>query len=70
MNKIYLDEISGTKTFSIGGGEWSIEVYNYEDRCIKEFCGSNGTRSESDDLWAEYYDWCKTLEPTNPKKQN
>jgi len=53
------DLVWETKTFAIGGGEWSIEVYDEEGSLLKEFVGSNGTREPADDLWAEYEEWCK-----------
>jgi len=45
--------ISETKTHSVGGGEWSLEVYDEDGDFSFEFVGSNGTRSESDDLGHE-----------------
>ena len=39
-----------TKTHALGDGEWSLEVYSRDDEYLFEFVGSNGTRSESDDL--------------------
>ena len=48
-----------TKTFAVGGGEQSIEVYDEEGSLLKEFVGSNGTREPADDLWAEYEAWCE-----------
>ena len=53
------------KSFSLGDGLWSIEVYSeparseYDPPCIKEFCGTNGTRDgeECADLWAELNEW-------------
>lgn len=46
------------KTFALGGGDWSIEVYS-DDELLAEFVGSNGTREgeEGDDLWAEVEEW-------------
>jgi hypothetical protein len=45
------------KTTSVGGGEWSLEVYA-DDIFVCEYVGSNGTHGESDDLWALYRaDW-------------
>lgn len=56
-------EINDVKTFALGGGEWSIEVYNLEGACVKEFCGLNGTQNgeEADDLWALYREWYESL---------
>lgn len=51
-----------TKTFAVGGGEWSIEVYDEEGLLLKEFVGSNGTREPADDLWAEYEAWANQPE--------
>lgn len=53
------------ESFSLGDGLWSIEVYSepamseYDPPCIKEFCGTNGTRDgeECDDLWGELNEW-------------
>lgn len=44
-------------SISLGNGQWGIEIKAYDaetDRSdlITTFTGSNGTRSESDDLWA------------------
>ena len=57
------DLVHSTDTFAIGGGEWSIEVYDFDGHCIKEFVGLNGTRDdeEATDLWAEYSEWCKEV---------
>lgn len=56
-----------TTTHAIGGGEWSIEVYDDEGNYIREFVGSNGTRDdeEADDLWSEYNAWVESL-PDDP----
>lgn len=57
------DRIASTQTFALGGGEWSIEVYDEDGVCIKEFVGNNGTRNAwnpdgiEDDLWAELDQW-------------
>lgn len=53
------DLVWETKTFAIGGGEWSLEVYDEEGSLLKEFVGSNGTHEPADDLWAAYEEWCK-----------
>lgn len=42
--------ISKTKTNAIGDGEWSLEVYGEQGNFLFELVGSNGTRSEADDL--------------------
>lgn len=46
-----------TESNSIGYGLWSISVYGWSDENTYEFLfeliGSNGTRSEKDDLWAD-----------------
>ena len=44
---------SETKIHAIGDGEWSLEVYDEEGDCMFEFVGSNGTRREADDLYAQ-----------------
>lgn len=56
------DLVSKTATHAVGGGEWSIEVYDNNDTFLKEFVGSNGTRDEeATDLWAEYDAWAKEI---------
>ena len=56
------DLVSRTETHAIGGGEWSIEVYDDNNTFLKEFVGSNGTRDEeADDLWAAYDAWAKEV---------
>lgn len=42
---------------ALGGGEWSIELHDEEGNFLKEFVGSNGTHSESDDLHSEADEW-------------
>ena len=55
--------VARTETFSIGGGEWSIELYDYRGRLLAEFVGSNGTREgeECVDLWAQVNEWCARI---------
>lgn len=54
-----------TKTFSLGSGEWSIEVYDSNGCFLKEFVGDNGVANgwnpegNFDDLWSWYHEWCK-----------
>lgn len=50
--------VDHTETHAIGGGEWSIEVFDEDGYLLKEFVGSNGTREPADDLWSEYDQWC------------
>lgn len=47
------------ETHAIGGGEWSIEVFDSNGGFLKEFVGSNGTRNgkKATDLWAEVSEW-------------
>lgn len=50
-----------TETHAVGGGEWSIEVFFWNEEgqkeFVTEFVGSNGTRdNEPTDLWAIYHD--------------
>lgn len=47
-----------TETHSLGGGEWSIELY-IDDQFYKEWIGLNGTRpdEEKSDLWSEFDQW-------------
>jgi hypothetical protein len=61
MNNLKKIDIGQSSTHSLGGGEWSIEVYHENGDFIKEFVGSNGTRSEKDDLWGEYDIWFESL---------
>lgn len=42
-----------TKSFAVGGGEWTIEVYDLEGEYLFELVGSNGTREPADNLWNE-----------------
>lgn len=65
MRAIHKSDVMTTKTFTIGGGEWSLEVYDHSYRLLKEFVGSNGTRGEADDLYGEYNEWFNSL----PEKQ-
>lgn len=57
------DLVGVTKTFAIGDGMWSIEVYDDEGNFMTEFVGLNGTREGevATDLWAEYAQWCQEL---------
>lgn len=50
-----------TETYSLGGGEWSIEVYDLDDEFLCEFVGSNGTQPDypKDDLWGYLDEWCE-----------
>jgi hypothetical protein len=54
-----------TQTFSLGSGEWSIEVYDGNGCFLKEFVGDNGVANgwnpegNFDDLWSWYHEWCK-----------
>ena len=56
-----------TQTFSLGSGEWSIEVYDSYGRFLKEFVGDNGVangwnpKGNFDDLWSWYHEWCKEV---------
>lgn len=61
VNAITKKDVAYTETFAVGGGDWSIEVYDREGCLLKEFVGSNGTRDEADDLWGEYDDWYDSL---------
>jgi len=59
-----IDTVVSYQTYSVGGGEWSIEAKTSHDQSvwgpsIKEWVGSNGTQSPADDLWAEVEDWEK-----------
>jgi hypothetical protein len=56
MNNIELLALNGlgnTTTHSVGGGDWSIEVFDIEGNFLFELVGSNGTNSKADDLWAK-----------------
>ena len=55
------DLVATTETFAIGGGEWAIECRDERGYLVREFVGSNGTRDEADDLWAEYAEWAKQI---------
>lgn len=48
-----------TETYAVGGGDWSIEVYDYNNVLLNEFVGSNGTLNDEEpaDLWGEYDAW-------------
>ena len=52
-----LREVGGqitTRSFAVGGGEWSIEVSDLNGNFLFELVGSNGTRDEeADNLWNE-----------------
>ena len=53
-----LREVGGqitTRSFAVGGGEWSIEVSDLNGNFLFELVGSNGTRNneEPDNLWGE-----------------
>lgn len=61
-----IDLVVSYQTYSLGGGEWSIEAKTSYDQSIwgpsiKEWVGSNGTREseEPTDLWAEVREWEK-----------
>jgi len=58
-----VDLVVSYQSFSLGGGEWSIEAKTSHDSIwgpsIMEWVGSNGTREETDDLWAEVEEWEK-----------
>lgn len=61
-------EYAEDKTFALGGGEWSIEIYNSKGQMVKEFVGNNGCPNWAnpdghfDDLWEEVYAWNESLE--------
>lgn len=57
------DLVGHTETHALGGGEWSIEVYDQYGSFIKEFVGLNGTQpgEEATDLWAEYDEWAEKI---------
>ena len=42
-----------TESFSIGDGQWSLEVMDLNGGYLFELVGSNGTREEASDLFAE-----------------
>lgn len=42
-----------TKSCAVGGGEWTIEVYDLDGEFLFELLGSNGTREPADNLWNE-----------------
>lgn len=46
---------------ALGNGEWSVELHDDEGNFIKEFVGSNGTHSPSDDLHEEADQWEKNF---------
>ena len=52
-----------TKTFAIGGGQWSLEVYKSDGALMTEFVGRNGTYEDEpvDDLWAVFNEWCEQI---------
>lgn len=61
-----VDLVVNYQTYSLGGGEWSIEAKTSHDQSvwgpsIMEWVGSNGTRDgeEPTDLWAEVREWEK-----------
>jgi hypothetical protein len=60
-----VDLVVSYQTYSVGGGQWSIEAKTTHDQsvwgpCIKEWVGSNGTRDEeATDLWAQVEEWEK-----------
>jgi hypothetical protein len=60
-----IDLVVSYQTYSLGGGEWSIEAKTSYDQSIwgpsiKEWVGSNGTDGEDPtDLWAEVREWEK-----------
>lgn len=60
-----VDLVDSYQTYSLGGGEWSIEAKtSYDQSCwgpsVMEWVGSNGTRDErADDLWAKVEEWKK-----------
>lgn len=60
------DLVYTTETHSVGGGDWSIEVYDFKKELLKEFVGSNGTQQDEEpaDLWAEYDTWANKVHHT------
>jgi len=61
-----VDLVVSYQTYSLGGGDWSIEAKTSNDQSawgpsIMEWVGSNGTRNgeEPTDLWAEVEEWEK-----------
>lgn len=57
-----IDTVVSYQTYSLGDGLWSIEAKtSYDQSCwgpsCMEWVGSNGTREEADDLWAEVEAW-------------
>lgn len=57
------DLVGHTETHALGGGEWSIEVYDQHGSFMTEFVGLNGTQpgEEATDLWAEYDEWAEQI---------
>lgn len=60
-DKKYIDLVDRYESFSLGGGEWSIEAISnsFKYGIIEEWVGLNGTQpgEECDDLWGEVYEW-------------
>lgn len=61
------DLVVSYQTYALGDGLWSIEAKTTSDQScwgpsIMEWVGSNGTREEADDLWAEVSAWEKDPE--------
>lgn len=61
------DLVSTTQVHSLGDGEWSIEVLSENNILLKEFVGSNGTRGEKTDLWAQFNEWADQEVTEEPK---
>ena len=60
-NNIDGAEIQGKEVYSLGSGEWSIEVFDFNGNVVAEFIGSNGTHSPSEDLHAAADEWINSL---------
>lgn len=56
IEKLKEHGFGNTKTYAIGGGEWSLEVLGEDGEFLFEFVGSNGTHYEEDDLHGQLYD--------------
>lgn len=73
LEKEYNDSIpASSQSFAIGDWERSLEIYNENEQCIKEFVWSNWTRydEEAQDLWEEYRIWCEENEENRNKMKD
>ena len=50
--------VASSETFALGGGECSVEYYDFQGQFLFEIVGENGTRAEALDFNKEFKSIC------------